>query len=363
MPPQLLVDCSDRRRQDLELNLLRPVSERPLRLRTPVGFSEPSRLVRGCLEAVLRSLVCLRSHSVEVCKGVVRLIGTSVMLGSIGPVTNGTAGTAYQPVKEKDGNTNNYTVYQTITCMDAYKGASLEVGQVWRVYFVAHRLTLPGWTSRRNSVCRITSRTERPLLPLVPTLSVPVHPLEACSANPLNNNRRVSLVPLSLPLPGSELELVPVCSVSLLNLREPLLSVSLSRVPGSELLLQVPGSLDLTPRALGLGCSVSKINSSPSNRRAVYLASKTSRAVGCSVNPVLRERPVVFSGPIRALLRREGVCSANSNSRTLSRLLQVRFRLAQTTRTKPSLPLEGLGLGVSISRVNTELDGSRLISR
>lgn len=169
-------------------------------------------------------------------------------------------------------------------------------------------------------------------------------------------------MPLSLPLRASEPELVPVCSVSLLNLREPQLSVSLSRVPGSELLLPVPGSLDLTLRALGLGYSVSKINSSLSNRRAVCLASKTSRVAVCLGNPVPRERPVVFSGPIRALLRREGVCSANNNSRTLSRLLQVRFRLAQTTRTKPSLPLEGLGLGVSISRVNTELNGSRLIS-
>jgi hypothetical protein len=58
MPPQLLVDCSDRRRRDSELNLLRPASERPLRLGTRVGFSELNLLGRGCLGVVLRSPVC-----------------------------------------------------------------------------------------------------------------------------------------------------------------------------------------------------------------------------------------------------------------------------------------------------------------
>lgn len=69
MPPQLLVDCLDRRRQDSELNLPRPVSERPLRLGTRVGSLEPSRLGQGCLGVVLRSLVCPHSPFLRVVRG------------------------------------------------------------------------------------------------------------------------------------------------------------------------------------------------------------------------------------------------------------------------------------------------------
>lgn len=200
----------------------------------------------------------------------------------------------------------------------------------------------------KSCVCKTISKTERPRLLLVPTLSAPDLRPEACSANPLNSSRPGSSAQASLLLPALELELVRVCLANQLSLQVRLLSVNLSRAPDSVLQLLAVVSLARTTRAAGPAYSASSLSNNLNSNLVVFSVSKISRAADCSVNPARRGRLGGSSARRLALLPLEVDFSVNS-SRPLSRPLQVRFRSAQTTRTKPSPPLEGLGLVVSVA--------------